>query len=180
MNDVDTYVYEITPANITEEDAEGLEVSDVAGQLNIAKEGFYVVRLLLTGFGTGQELSGDPNLEGDLFYELNFTELTDPVTIAAPEDCSGTDPTSFAYPLLDDASNFVSLGAGLSSYESNASFEEAVEFYKTEMAAAGWNLDQEIVFSPDALLAFSMTDGKSVQISISSGDDVLTITIIDL
>ena len=154
INNVDTYVYEITPDNLNPDDPASLDVDDVEGRLYIAKDGNYVVRLIMNGFGSSEVLSGDPNLEGDINYELNFIESLEPITLSPPEDCTSVNPETSTYPLLEDAYDIFSMGPEITTYETNTSFEEAVEFYKTEMTANGWTYDQNASFitSPSAIL----------------------------
>lgn len=182
INNVETYVYEITPENLNPDDPTSLDVVDVDGRLYIAKDGFYVVRLIMNGFGSSEVLSGDPNLVGDLYYELNFIESQEPIPISPPEECTTVDTGSFAHPILEDAYDIFSMGPEITTYETNTSFAEAVNFYETEMVANGWTYDQNASFitSPSAILSFSNADGKTVLILIgesSPGADSLSIVI---
>jgi hypothetical protein len=103
-----------------------------------------------------------------MYYELNFTESLEPVAISPPAECSTADPTSSTIPLLEDAYDIFSMGSELTTYETNFSFDEAVEFYKTEMAALGWTFEsgESFVTSPSAFLAFTDSEGKNVLIVI--------------
>ncbi|MDX1436553.1 MAG: hypothetical protein R3335_07070, partial [Anaerolineales bacterium] len=61
--------------------------------------------------------------------------------------------------------------AGFVSYTTETPFWGVVVLYKTEMAAAGWNLDSEFSAEPDALLTFSNSDGTVVLVSVTLGLD---------
>jgi hypothetical protein len=182
INNVDTFVYEITQENLNPADPASLDVSAVEGRLHIAKDKFYVARLVLTGLGSSEILSGDPNLEGDLYYEINFIEFFQLAPITPPEGCPSADPTAIEYPILEDAYELFSLGSELISYETNVSFDEALDFYQNEMAALGWIYDanESFIISPSAFLAFSNAEGANVTILIgagSTGEESLSILI---
>jgi hypothetical protein len=126
--------------------------------------------------GQGFGLSGvsDPTSNGHMVYQVDYSDFNAPIEITAPEDCGAGDSE---YPMLDDAVNVNSFGDVL-SYDTATPFNDVVEFYKTEMAAAGYTLDSEFATDPTALLTFSK-DGENVTVSVvdSPTGDGLTVVI---
>jgi len=141
----------------------------------VAKDGGYVVRLVLEGRGVSSLLAGDGSLEGDIFYQLDFTPTPSVGKITSPEGCAGAVESEF--PMLPDASNTASF-AGFLSYNTNSDLPAVVDFYKAEMAAAGWGLLDESVIANYATLSFSMADRTvSVVVAFDEGSGVSNVII---
>jgi len=176
VNGVLTDQYRLDADNIDSGDPEsGEQVNVEQGSIFVARQGGYVVRVVIEGTGYSEVLSGDPTLEGQISYELDFTPSDQPIEILPPEGCAGADDSD--YPVLDDAFDITSV-VGLYSYYTNYSFDDVVSFYKTQMAAAGWALSDELLASPVGMLAFTRAD-EQVQVLISGdpGTGVLNVII---
>jgi hypothetical protein len=106
---------------------------------------------------------------------VDYSDFNAPIEITVPEGCSA--PGESEYPMLADATNVNSFGDVL-SYDTATVFDDVVEFYKTEMVAAGYTLDSEFATAPTALLTFSK-DGQNVTVSVveSPTTDGLTVVI---
>lgn len=168
VNGIPSYVFAIDSTNLDPADPTSYDVSEITeGRIYVAKDGFYVVRVLLIGVGTSEGLSGDPTLVGDIYYELNYYDFNQPVEITLPAGCteSGAGTVDSEIPLLDDAFD-VSSFPGVIAYSTQYTSEEAVDFYRAEMAAAGWTLDQEVVVAPTTLLTFTNDAGDVIHITI--------------
>lgn len=83
VNGITTDEYLIDADNIV--DATGI-TNMTDGVLNVAKDGNYVVRLILEGRGSSEVLA--PGVSGELFYELNFTPSETPFEIEVPANCT--------------------------------------------------------------------------------------------
>ncbi len=103
VNGVTTDEYLIDVDNIT--GAMGI-TNMTNGVLNVAKDGNYVVRLLLEGDGSSEVLA--PGVTGELFYELNFTPSGTSFEIEVPANCSGLGVTDTG----DDDADDGDTGAG--------------------------------------------------------------------
>ncbi|MEW5989278.1 MAG: hypothetical protein AB1791_21845 [Chloroflexota bacterium] len=176
VNGVQTTVYEFDDQALNMLEATYGVWSQVEGRVYVAQDGGYVVRVVIDAQGNAGLLAGGADTgEGTIHYELNYYDFNQPIEIVAPEECLTT--AADQYPTLDDAFESSTMG-GLVFYKTNHTFDEVVEFYKTEMAAAGWTLGEEMTFAPAAFLTFSK-EGETVQVSIaadqSSGATTVTI-----
>lgn len=145
-----------------------------SGTAYIAQDGGYLVRLEMTGRGTSEMLSGSPETEGEISYELNYFDFNQAFDITPPEDCDqATD--ELEYPVTDDAYQ-LSTTFGITSYKSDLPFEEVIQFYRDEMAADGWTLSEEFVTGPIAVLSFN-SDTGSVQITLTHDEGSGTVDV---
>jgi hypothetical protein len=151
-------------------------VTEVQGDVYVATDGGYPVRVVFTATGDVGSLGVGDAQKGTIFYEMNFSDINQPVNIEVPAGCDVASAGEF--PMLDDAFELTSFGDFL-SYKTNKPFAEVVAFYKTEMAAAGWSLTNEFASEPVAQLSFSM-DGRDVTISVveDGTSDALLVNII--
>ncbi len=78
-------------------------------------------------------------------------------------------------PRLADATNEIQSDGSL-VYQSALSFDEAVDFYRTEMEAQGWTAGDEITLGTIATLEYSRA-GQSASITIIESGDGLMITV---
>jgi hypothetical protein len=154
INGVPSLHYELDQDNLL-----SLSVYEVYdADLYIAKEGNYVVRLLIIGFGVNEVVSGNPVQEGDIYYELNFIPGDIPA-IGVPAGCQQADAITTEYPVLADATA-VQTAPGFFTYETQTPFDEVIEFYKTELTQDNeWVVAQEIIQEPSASITFTGVDG---------------------
>jgi hypothetical protein len=145
-----------------------------SGAVYIAQDGGYLVRLEMSGRGTSEMLSGSPDAEGEITYDLNYFDFNQTFDIAPPEGCNAAASES-EYPVTADAYQ-LSQALGITSFKSDLPFEEVIQFYKDEMAADGWALDEEFVSGPIALLSFT-SDTGTVQITISFDEGTGTVDV---
>jgi len=142
----------------------------------------------LEGTGTNELFGGDGSVPGDIYYQLDFVPVENGA-VAVPDGCevvedSGAGAGDSAangedYPVMGDAANVAAFG-GLYSYETSASMDEAIAFYKSEYAADGWTLDQEIVTDSTSILTF-VQGGEAVSVAFNvdpNGGDTLSVVIV--
>ncbi|TAK12433.1 MAG: hypothetical protein EPO32_09070 [Anaerolineae bacterium] len=166
INGVLTDRYQITMDNIDTLDGAGYDVTSLEeGSLYLAQSDGSLIRLLMRGRGTSVLLTNDATAEGDIHYQMDFTPTTDVFDIQPPADCA--DSGEFPYPLPPDATN-VTVITGLSSFTTQMPFEDLLAFYKTEMAARGYTVSQEMLFAPTATLTFTSAT-ESVNVIIAPG-----------
>lgn len=145
-----------------------------SGSIYLAKDGGYLVRLEMNGRGTSEMLSGSPDLEGEITYTLNYSDFNQSVEIKPPEGCA-QDSSELEYPITPDAYQ-LSTVLGITSYKTDLSLEDAIQFYRDEMPAAGWTLDDEFVSGPIALLSFA-GDAGTVQVTLSFDEGTGTVDV---
>lgn len=177
INGVPSYVFAVTDDNLDRSDPTSTDVTEITnGRLYVAKDGGYVTRILLEGRGVSEVLAQDSSLEGDIRYQLDFTPATG-VEINLPEGCEGVDVSESPYPMLDDAANVSAFGNFL-QYSTEYDFATVVDFYKVEMPALGWTLEEELVAGSTAFLSFTMGDeAVAVVVSDQTTDGSLSVTI---
>lgn len=166
VNGVDSYHFSLGQENLDTSAPAAMEVREITGgDLYIAKDGGYVVRFVIEGRGISEILSGDESIEGDIFYQLDL-EPSQNVEISLPGNCeeAGTGGTDF--PVLDDASNVASF-EGFYSYLTSYDFETVLDFYKTELVADRWALDNEISAGSMVALLFKMGD-RNLNVAIAA------------
>jgi hypothetical protein len=178
VNGVDTYQFQIDATTMDYGDPTTYDMEEIYdGRINIAKNGGYVVRLWIEGLGQSEVLSSSDKIDGDIYYELNFFDFNVPVEIKPPTVCPLEVEVSSDFPIMSDAFEYAAF-PGLISYKSYLTFDEVVEFYRTEMENLGYSLTQDFVTPPVALFGFSK-DGKEVQVTISEDEGFVAVGIIE-
>jgi hypothetical protein len=179
-----------TTIDLVEEDSQL-----VSATLYLAQQGGFVARIELV---YGKVVDEEDAMLAKLGTEMTRTVVYNmqPVTSAdgalvPPADCGaasddgggmggGTGGSSGAQtiadiPRLEDASNSFSTSDTL-FYQSSASVSDVVAFYKEQLSALGWVLDDE--FSMDAMATLEFTHGgQTLTISILSSGGVTTVSI---
>jgi hypothetical protein len=164
INGVPAYHYRITQDNLDLSDNTAMDVREITnGAIYIARDGGYVVRLLLEGRGVSSLLSGEEELEGDIFYQLDLTPTASVGEITAPEGCAPA--TEADFPIMPDATSVASF-QGFVNYQSPSDLQVVLDFYSLEMPAAGWTLIDESVMANVGLLRFTMDD-RTVSVAVS-------------
>lgn len=162
INGVETIHYTFEQSTLPSDS--GLQ--SAKGDLYVAVEGGYMVRLILEGSGQVSALTDSPEGgTGTVHMQMDLFDVNQPLTVEVPEGCNTADS---AYPMLDGATNLISM-AGFTNYQvSGVSVADAAAFYQTEMVAAGYTADEDSTFITDtsAVLSFAK-DGKNVTVTIS-------------
>ncbi len=87
INGVLTKLYRVKNENISASNFNPTDTIDlISGMLWVAPEG-YIVKLELDGTGSNLSFTGDPELIGSVYYDLNFTPTLDPADISIPDGC---------------------------------------------------------------------------------------------
>ena len=177
INGIPVYGFSLDASNVEPGELDIAQFD--SGAVYIAKDGGYLVRLEMNGRGTSEMLSGSPDLEGEISYTLNYSDFNQSVDIKPPEGCA-EDSSELEYPITPDAYQ-LSTVLGITSYKTDLSLEDVIQFYRDEMPAAGWTLDEEFVSGPIALLSFT-GDAGTVQITLSfdQGTGTVDVGIINL
>lgn len=163
-----------------------------SAKLYLARQGGYVRRIELVYSKTAGEddalfAKAGSRMERTLVYDTTLAGLQSEA-IALPAGCdgvaslaggqagSGDQPATMAdLPRLEDITDVVETEDSL-TYQANASINEAVEFYRSEMAALGWELNDALSMDTLANLEFTRYD-QSVSISIIQAGDTVMVTL---
>jgi len=180
INGIPTYGFSLDSSNVEPGELDIAQFE--SGVVYIAKEGGYLVRLAMNGRGTSEMLSGTQDLVGDITYGLDYFDFNQPVDITPPKGCvqESSESNASNYPVTADAYQ-LSQVQGITSYKTDLPLEEVIQFYRDEMPAAGWKLEDEFVTGPIALLSFS-GDAGAVQVTLSfdAGTGAVDVGIIGL
>lgn len=87
INGVLTNHFEFDETNLDPVDPTTPDVTAVNGDIYLAAEGGYVVRLIMEGEGTSNLLNGIAG-DGAITYELNYFDFNEPVAIVPPSGCN--------------------------------------------------------------------------------------------
>jgi len=142
--------------------------SKVAGEIWVAVDGGYVVKETASWEGgTGFLGMSDDDGTGSGQWTWELTDINQPLSITAPEDCAVPQND---LPMLADASDKMTMGE-IIAYQTQSTLKEASEFYQTEMPAAGWKLEGEPTSMEDFVQLTFKKDDRTAQVMITSNDD---------
>jgi len=175
IDGIPVYVYEITQENIDITDSAGSDVNELNdGKLYVAKDGAYIVRVILDGTGTSEVLSQSTTLEGNIYYQLDYYEFDEPVDVVPPPACATTEgQDDVPFPVPEDATEF-EFQFGLYHFFTGLSMEETVNFYLDNMPNEGWTLVSDDTSPEFASLSFSHSDGREFAFFITPASDGTT------
>jgi hypothetical protein len=168
VNGIPTVVYEFDETLLDEES----EMERVVGTVFVAKEGNYLVRMVLDGEGSLSPVDGGATDSGTIHIEFDLADVNQPIEIEIPADCDSQGGQGLDLPMLEDASEVASF-AGFLSYQSQESTDTAVAFYGDALAALGWAMDEasSVISSGSAILFYEKEDEV---ITLFIGDDPST------
>lgn len=167
VNGVPTTVYEFDESFLEGEQS----LNQATGTIYIAKEGNFMVRLVMDGEGSMNPVEDSADSVGKFHVEYELIDVNQPLEIGVPEGCDQEAEGGPDLPMLVDAADVVSF-AGFTSYVSQESLEAAVTFYDDSLAALGWQRDSEASFvtAESALLYYGRED-EAGTITIVVGED---------
>ncbi len=160
VNGVPTVHYKIDVTGL-----EALGYLNGDGDVWVAKPGNYVVKYTFQATSTGKDnFFGSAAGEGTIKWDYEVTEVNQPITIQAPENCSGT---ADDIPMMTDAQNQAVFGS-TNSYSTPSKFEDVVVFYEKEMKANGWTEQEGGMSAEGASMKSYTKDGRTVQVMITA------------
>ncbi len=172
VNGIQTNHYQFDDSALAQGEQSFGTLQNVQGDIYVSVAEGYLVRLVMEADGQDLNLSGigedsfggAPEVTtGHVIYQVDYSDFNAPIEITEPEGCAGAGDSEF--PILEDATNVNSFG-DLLSYNTETDFDGIVEFYQTEMVAAGYTLSSDFTSPPTALLVFEQ-DGQEVTVSVA-------------
>ncbi|MCP4425568.1 MAG: hypothetical protein GY803_13825 [Chloroflexi bacterium] len=148
------------------------ELESGEGHLYIAKDGGFLVRMVMDATGKIDFFEEGVDQDGDMHIEINLTNVDEPVDIVMPAGCEGEAAGGGSeFPMVDDAYEISSFG-GVVSYKTALTTEEVLAFYDEALAAEGWTKDEDgsFVGGGSALVSFTRED-ESLNLTIGPDDD---------
>ena len=176
INGINTDHYSFSQSDLGESSFIDDSIQNFEGNLYVSEDG-HLVRVAFSGDG-GVDLSGLVPVEGGrVSYQLDYFDINEPIEISVPEGCSEGGATDL--PMVADAFE-INAFEGITTFMSNLSFDEIVDFYRSEMVAEGWTLDQEFTSGTNASLSFSLNDAiVLVTVEEDSATGQITVLLIE-
>jgi hypothetical protein len=166
INGIRVLHYKVDSSLIDDND----QFDEVTGDLYIAQDGGYLVRMILDGKGDIDFLSGSNNTYDAMHVEYNLTDTNQTFEITLPADCQKSGTSGSEYPVPDDAYDLASI-PGFTSYKSEMALADIVDFYEEILPAEGWVKSNGDSFELEdtAVLVYTRAEGK-LSITIGAED----------
>jgi hypothetical protein len=172
INNIRTLHYSFDKTALLTAQMSADEIDEAEGHVYIAKDGGFLVRMVVDATGKIDFFDEGVDQNGDLHIEINLTDVDEPIEIVIPAACEATAAGGGSeFPMLDDATE-VSSFAGVMSYKTAVSTEEALAFYDDALAAEGWEKDEgsSFVGGGSALVSYTR-DGETLSLTISPDEE---------
>jgi hypothetical protein len=149
VNGVQCYKYTFDEKDfIGQQDLTQGEVTRAKGEAYVAVDGGYVVR-----FNVDADVRyTDPDQvfqEGTITMAFDVFDINQPITIEPPAEAKAQAGGREDIPMLPDAQVEFS-SAGMTSYRTGSSVEEAAKFYEDEMPKNGWTAEEGNAILPES------------------------------
>jgi hypothetical protein len=118
-------------------------------------------------FGMAQGTDG----KGSWTWEI--TEVNQPIDIQPPEEC---ETESSKLPVLPDAQEKIQAGDAV-IYQSPTALDDVVEFYRTELTAAGWTEQEGGMTTADMVMLAFTKEEMTAQLMASRQDNMTSVSI---
>ena len=168
ISDIEVLHYEVDTSLLDEED----DLDEIEGDIYVAKDGGYLVQMTLDGTGPVDFLGQGEDSYGTVHMEYNLTDINESFAVSLPKGCDESAAGNGSeYPVTEDAYDLSSF-SGFTSYKSNFSFADVIDFYETTLPKEGWTKVEadSFVLNDTAVLVYTQGEDK-INISISPDDD---------
>jgi len=183
VNGVETKHYSFDEEALDSADMAGSKIERAEGDVWLAVDGNYVVKMDTTMFGkemgvpteTGNETLAD----GSMHMVMDVTDVNKPITIEVPPEAleAGRPPEDL--PIPDGAAEVTSV-FGMITYNTAKTAQEIHDFYKVEMPNNGWTETSDEAFGDLFMMEYTK-NGSTANITITadsqSGKTSVMITI---
>jgi hypothetical protein len=174
VNGISTWHYTFDE-NDLKKDMTDMDIEYAKGEVWVARDGGYPVKMIIEI--KGKDITGADDTafmaNGVMKMEYELLEVNGDINISPPEEALGGAGAGGGsdLPMLDDAEVQLSMG-GMLNYFTAASVQDAVAFYKDNLPAEGWALDDsfEMVTEDSAMLSFKK-DNVELSLIIGVEDD---------
>lgn len=139
----------------------------VSGEIWVAEDGGYVVKDTMSWQGAAGMFGASSKSSGAGAWTFEVLDVNKPLTIKAPELC---EKGKVDVPVMPNALEKAQIGPMI-TFKTAAKPAEVVEFYKKEMAKAGWQPEGEPEISDEISMLSFTKDGATAQITILIADD---------
>jgi hypothetical protein len=168
INSVPTLHYQVDSSLIDDND----QFDELSGDLYLAQDGGYLVRMVLDGSGEIDFFSESSNTYDGMHVEYNLTDTNQPIYIPLPPDCeesAASDGSQF--PLTEDAYDLASI-PGFTSYKTELPLADIIDFYEVTLPADDWvkSENDSSQLEDTAVLVYTRGEEK-LSITIGLEDD---------
>ena len=139
----------------------------VSGEIWVAEDGGYVVKDTMSWQGAAGMFGASSKASGTGTWTFEVMDVNKPLTIKAPELC---EKGKVDVPVMPNTLEKAQIGPMI-TFKTAAKPAEVVEFYKKEMAKAGWQPEGEPEISDEVSMLSFTKDGATAQITILIADD---------
>jgi len=178
INGIPVLHYRFDESAIAEADAEGIQ--SMQGDVYIAKDGGYLVRMIADMQGDADFMEGFENINDAVMHiEFNLKDLNEPFEIVPPAGCDGQGTGGEPpFPVVEDATDLVNF-PGIMGYSTAVSVADVVAFYQDEMAAAGYTYAEGESFITDTAASLTFTgESGTVNVTASENNGVTSVAIL--
>ena len=170
VNGVDTKHYTFDETALQSADMAGSKIDRAEGDVWIAVDGSYVVKMDATMYGkelsvpaeTGSEVTAD----GSMRMVMNVTDVNKPITIEVPQEALDANKPPEDIPVPDDAADVSNL-FGMITYTTAKTPQEIHDFYKAEMPKNGWTETGDDSFGDMFMMQYTK-DGSTASVTITA------------
>ena len=152
-------------------------LAEASGETWVATDGGYVVKdtVKWTGGGGLFGLGASTTATGDGSWTWELSDVNKPIEIKPPEGCEGSQLDLPIMPVAKEKTRF----GDMTSYKTVGTLAEAAQFYKDELAAAGWKPEGEPTAMDELIMLNYVKDAQklSVMISGTEGDVDVILTV---
>ena len=168
INEIEVLHYEVDSSLLDEED----DLDEITGDIYLAQEGGYLVRMVIDGTGPVDILGTGEDSYGTMHMAYNLTDVNKPLEITRPEGCEeNSEADSIDLPVTEDAYDLATF-PGLTSYKSDLSFMDIVTFYETGLDSENWvQVDEESFVAEDSAVLVYTRDEEKVTVTIGAEDE---------
>jgi len=152
--------------------AEGEAVERAQGEVYVAVDGGYVVKLAIDAdLSYSQPTETEMFDKGNVKMTFDLSDINQPITIEPPAEAKAQAGGRDDIPMLADAKVEFS-SAEFVSYKTASSITDAAQFYEDEMPKKGWTAgenNKDMIMDESAILSYTK-EGETASIIISSDE----------
>ena len=176
VNGVQCYKYTFDEKDfMSQEDVTQGEVTRAKGEAYVAVDGGYVVR-----FNVDADVRyTDPDQvfqDGTMTMAFDVFDINQPITIEPPAEAKAQAGGREDIPMLPDAQVDFS-SAGMTSYRTGSSVEEAAQFYEDGMPKNDWKAGEGNTILPEGTFLSYTKDGETATIIIGTDENGTSVLI---
>jgi len=173
VNGVQCYKYTFNEKDFaTSALAEGEAVERAQGEVYVAVDGGYVVKLAIDAdLSYSQPTETEMFDKGNVKMTFDLSDINQPITIEPPAEAKAQAGGREDIPMLSDAKVEFS-SAEFVSYKTASSVKDAAQFYEDEMPKKGWTAgenNKDMIMDESAILSYTK-EGETASIIIGSDE----------